>query len=406
MARRTRRILLLYWAAESKPRLAVLQHLRALRHLGPADEIIGVNAPDGAPRSLRTLRPDVVVLHTTFLGLRWTRGFEKRRERSEWLGGLDAVKVALPQDDYDHAGVLDDWLDDLGVDVVFTPLQPYAPVLYPRMSLRAEIRPALTGYVDDEAVAARQAPPIRLDRRPLHVAYRATRLPYWFGAHGQLKHRVGEAARAVAERQKLASDISTRPEDAIRGEEWLTFLASARTVVGCESGSSVLDSRGEMRAAIHQILVADPDASFEQVSARMPERWDSRRFFTISPRHLEAAATGTAQILVEGEYDGILEPGRHYLPVRRDLSDLEDALERSRDARRLQRLADAAFRDICLSGRYGYRGFAAEIDRVVTRHGAGVAQRGLARRAAGCAAVASARTDGALRSVFRRARRR
>ena len=61
-----------------------------------------------------------MILHTTFLGLRWIEGFDRRRRRSEWIAELQCPKIALPQDDYDHAAVLDGWLSELGVDVVFT----------------------------------------------------------------------------------------------------------------------------------------------------------------------------------------------------------------------------------------------------------------------------------------------
>ncbi len=47
----------------------------------------------------------------------------------------------------------------------------------------------------------------------------------------------------------------------------------------------------------------------------------------MSPRHLEAAATRTFQVLVEGDYSGALEAGIHYQPVHRDLSDIEAALD-------------------------------------------------------------------------------
>ena len=40
----------------------------------------------------------------------------------------------------------------------------------------------------------------------------------------------------------------------------------------------------------------------------MPSGWDSYAFFAISPRHLEAVITKTAQVLVEGRYSGVLEP--------------------------------------------------------------------------------------------------
>ena len=55
-------------------------------------------------------------------------------------------------------------------------------------------------------------------------------------------------------------------------------------------------------------LRSSPDATFEEVSRRMPSDWDAHQLVALSPRHLEAALTGTAQLLVEGRYDDVLDP--------------------------------------------------------------------------------------------------
>lgn len=355
-------------------RAGVEQHLNALRRLPGRNRVLTYNATRGAPLWLRQFKPDAVILHTTFLGLRWIEGFERRRRRSEWIGELRCPKVALPQDDYDHAAVLDEWLDELAVDVVFTPLAEHAHTLLPLTARRAVIRKALTGYVDD-SIARTRARPGRLASRELEVVYRATKLPYWFGSQGQLKHRIGLVAAKKASRLGLRTDISTRPEDAILGDRWLEFLASGRAVVGAESGSSVVDPDGSVRRAVRDLLRHAPDSTFEEVSERMPPGWDARRFVALSPRHLEAALTGTAQLLVEGRYDDVLEPGRHFLPVKADFSDLEAALDETRDPRRLQRLADAAYEEICLSGRYSYRRLMDEVDECLRELGAAERRR-------------------------------
>lgn len=365
--------------------------------------MVAYNAAYGAPRWLSRVRPDAVVLHTTFLALRWLDGFERRRERSAWISDLTCPKLALPQDDYDHAEILDEWLEELGVDAVLTALPEHAGTLLPRTSRRAEIRRVLTGYLDDEDVARLGRPPT-LAERASHVVYRATELPFWFGRHGRLKHEIGTAAEVAAGRLGLTADVSTRPEDAILGPRWLAFLASGRAVVGVESGSSALDRRGELRGALGAMLKEDPDASYEQAARNLPPGWDDHRFFALSPRHLEAAATGTAQVLVEGAYSGVLEADRHYLPVRPDLSDLDAALAETRDPRSLQRLADTARDEIGLSGRYSYRRFTAEVDDALRAHGAGARARRFRTSVSLVQGVASA--QGALelgaRSVARR----
>ena len=365
-----RRILLLYWSpAGARVRASLEQHLRALRRLPGRNHVVAYNASRGAPGWLRTFRPDAIVLHTTFLALRWIDGFETRRARSAWIGEARCTKLALPQDDYDHAETLDGWLEELGVDAVLTALPEHASTLYPRTSRRAEIVKVLTGYVDEDVVRRRPRPR-PLAERPLDVVYRATKLPFWFGSHGQLKHDVGAAADTAARRIGLRADISMDPGDAIVGGAWLDFLASGVTVVGCETGSSALDRAGELRRRVSELLREDPNRSFAEVSRHLPAGWDDHRFFALGPRHLEAATTGTAQVLVEGEYDGVLEPNRHYLPVRRDLSDLEDALARATDAEALQPFADAAYEELCLSEKYSYQRFGETIERALREHGA------------------------------------
>ena len=251
-----------------------------------------------------------------------------------------------------------------------------ASTLYPRTSRRAEIGKVLTGYVDDDALRSRPGPR-PLAERDRHLVYRATKLPYWFGSHGQLKHRVGTAAASVARGLSLRADVSTRARLTPIVGGWLDFLASGRAVVGCESGSSALD---RARRAAQGGLGA---ARATNRSCRSP-RWHRgcRRLgrpslLRLSPRHLEAALTGTAQILVEGDYDGVLEPDRHYLPVRTDLSDPRGrARADGASRRRSSRSRQPPTRSICLSGRYSYRRLAETVDAALREHGPSASDAG------------------------------
>jgi hypothetical protein len=171
--------------------------------------------------------------------------------------------------------------------------------------------------------------------------------------------------RAPAE--GLRTDISTRVEDTILGERWFDFLMSGRTVLGCESGSSVLDRRGEMQVRIRRMLAQDPDMSFDAVSQRMPKGWDEHAFLALSPRHFESVITKTCPVFVEGEYEGVFKRGRHYIPIRRDFSNLDEVLEQVRDRRRTEEIAETAYEEIYLSGKYGYSALAAELERVIGR---------------------------------------
>jgi hypothetical protein len=332
-------------------RLAVRQHLHLLD--GRGARVLYRNAIDPAPPWLAWTAPDLCILHTTFLShARWSYSFEEYREKFRWVARLDCPKVALPQDEYDHSGVMDDWLLELGVTSVYSCFGPGQwQTLYPRVSLRATFQETLTGFIDADAAAEVAGRIVPHARRPYDIVYRARKLPFWLGHHGQLKHRIGEVVRERAGHLGLQTDISTRPEDTIFGSGWLDFLMSGRAVVGAESGSSVLDTRGEIQRRVSRLLADQPNLTFDEVDAQMPAGWDSYAFFAISPRHLEAVITKTAQVLVEGRYSGVLEPERHYIPVRRDFSNLDEALEHLHDAEAVEKMTERAYQDVYLSGR-------------------------------------------------------
>jgi predicted nucleic acid-binding Zn-ribbon protein len=140
---------------------------------------------------------------------------------------------------------------------------------------------------------------------------------------------------------------------------------SGRATIGCEGGSSVLDWCGEIRAQIQAMLAADPGLSFEAISACMPKGWDAYRFLTITPRHFEAVITKTCQVLVEGDYRGVLEPDRHYIPIKRDFSNLDQALKKLCDKDLVHDIVERAYADIYLNNRYTYSAFAELIDQAL-----------------------------------------
>jgi hypothetical protein len=235
------------------------------------------------------------------------------------------------------------------------------------MRARAAFIKCLTGYVDPIQVAEFSGKTMPIRERPLDIVYRAAHLPYWFGSQGQLKHRIADiVARRAAERG-LRTDISTEYGKTITSNQWFYFLASSKTIIGCESGSSVLDPRGEIQKRIRAMLAEAPELSFEDVSRRLPAGWDGHRFFAIGPRHLEAIITRTCQILVEGEYDGVLLPHRHYLPLRRDFGNLDEVLAMIKDDALLEATANRAYAEIIEGGKLSYVAFASQLDAVVPR---------------------------------------
>lgn len=105
-----------------------------------------------------------------------------------------------------------------------------------------------------------------------------------------------------------------------------------------------------------------PDATFEEVEEKLfPNRDGEISYFALSPRHLEACATKTCQILIEGSYNNILQPDLHYIPLKEDMSNLDDIQAILKDETHRLKITTKAYEDIVASGKYTYRSFVTKV---------------------------------------------
>lgn len=322
----------------------------------------------GIPQRLRETHFDLVIFHTSLLATRWTPWlWRKATRRALALPRRGEVRVAMPQDEFLRAQLLGEFVRDADVDTVFS-VAPEAewPRIYPDLDRgRIRFHRVLTGYLDEHTLGRIERLSRPIGDRPVAVGYRAWSAPPWLGRHGQLKVSVAERVGGPALARGLPVDVSTRSEDSLLGDEWFRFLARCRYQLGVEGGASILDLDGSIKDRTEVYLADHPQATFDEVEAAcFPGRDGELGLFALSPRHLEACATRTCQVLVEGAYNGVLRPGVHYLQLKRDFSNLEQTLsEIQSDALRAE-IVENAYRDIVLSGRYTYRSFVEEIERV------------------------------------------
>ncbi|WFU66905.1 hypothetical protein [Bradyrhizobium brasilense] len=359
------RILILHELDDlASARRTSINHAFALLKYAPQHEYTLQSARQPVTARLREQAFDAIILDTTFLCWRWAR------PRSLWLDRLldayrfvaqsDAVKVALPQDEYDHAEVLDAWLADWKVDLIYSVCFDHHEEFYPRARRSARVLEALTGYVDDVDIGLMQRFAVPFDDREIDVGYRARALPAYFGRIGQLKAELGERFRSSMAGRRLKLDISTQPGDAIVGDGWLQFLGNSRFTLGCESGSSLLDPRGEIRECVERQLQRNRTAGFEELEQACFAGQDMRKVYTAAgPRLFEAAIARSCQILTPGNYAGALNPGEHYIALAPDCSNAEDVYEQMQDKDANQARIEACYRALVDDPKFRYRNFVA-----------------------------------------------
>jgi hypothetical protein len=323
------------------------------------------------PPSLRLADYQCVIIHST-------ASYDPERLLAFEAGSLSlaafgGVKVMLKQDEHYRTGRTLEYLQAARFDIVATCLEPdEATQVYRLPGL--ELLPVLPGYTSPTMLGLHYPP---LAERAIDVGYRGSPQPWSFGRLAYEKLEIGERFAAAAAPHRLRLDISSRWEDRYFGQDWLDFLGRCKATLGVESGANIFDYTGEVEAQCRSYRQAHPGASFEEVYAKLlAPHHDNLRYRTVSPRHFEAAACRTLQILYEGDYRGIFRPWRHYLPLRRDFGNFDEVLRALRDPALGAEITERAFTEIASNPAYSYAAFVKQLDeaifqRLVPRDAAG-----------------------------------
>ncbi len=314
------------------------------------------------PGGIDLERFDAIVFHYSLYLL--SDSYIGARDRS-MIASFRGVKVLFLQDEYRNIDRAHAVIRELGVDVLFTCVpEEEIEQVYPTSTLPGLIKiNNLTGYVPDTLTRI-SVPPI--NERRVDVGYRARTVPFWLGRLGAEKWQIVPRFLSATRDARLACDLSNREEDRIYGEAWVRFVTSCKTTLGVESGASVFDFDGSIERDVDAYVAANPNATFEEVEDRFLHQHEGKiRLNQISPRSFEAAALRTVMVLFEGEYSGILKPWRHYVPLRKDFSNIAEVIAAIRNTTLLQEIADCTYAEIALNPKYSYKAFVARFDEVL-----------------------------------------
>lgn len=374
-------ILVLYELGQNEDRNTINDHLYSFKRYQPQNNYHYINVNQIIPKILKRIKYDVVILHYTYLaGSRFLSDSSEWERKTAGLEDISGFKVAIPQDEYDHSGRLCELFKKIKVDLICTCfyLDEDIELAYPEEIVGSpKFLKVLTGYVNPDKLTQIGNNLLDYKDRPIDIGYRARKLPPHFGKHGQLKYELVELFNKVLVNRSFIYDINStnknfKQEDlglVKMGNSWYEFLLSCKSFIGCEGGSSLLDSDGSIKEATLTYLEEYPDASFEEVEkACFPNMDYNISCFAISPRHFEAGMTKTLQILVEGHYGGIFKPWRHYLPLKKDFSNVNEILEKLGDNEFCQNIVDRTYLEIVLNEKFSYKSFVGNIySSIVTK---------------------------------------
>ncbi len=275
------------------------------------------------------------------------------------------LKVLFIQDEYDYPQRTWDWINNLGIGLVFS-VVPHGGIsrVYPPQNFSCtRFVSVLTGYVPENKVFSLTPPP---SERHLTIAYRGRPLPVRYGKLGQEKVDVGKLVKHYCESKGITQDISWSEEDRIYGHQWYEFIGSSKAMLGSESGSNVFDWDGLLATKIKEYKVSSPNASDDEIYMKLVQPLEEEGLMNqVSPRIFEAIVAHTVLVLFEGEYSGVVTPDIHFISLKKDGSNLDEVFKLLLDVEYVDAMTKRTYQDIIDSGRYSYKSFVQRVDKEI-----------------------------------------
>ena len=284
------------------------------------------------------------------------------------LEAFNGLKFLFIQDEYDFPQRTWYWIRKIGINLVFT-VVPEAGIetVYPKAEFPyTRFVTNLTGYIPEKLPPTQELP--LPSERTLMVGYRGRPLPIRYGQLGIEKIAIGQIVKSYCDQHDVRSDIAWSEQARIYGPKWYDFVVSCRSMLGSESGSNVFDWDGTLNEVIERYRSANPGTTDDDVYKDIvrPKEIDGL-INQISPRVFEAIASRTVLVLFEGEYSGVIQPGVHYISLKKDGSNLIDVVRSLKSDSYVDAMAERAWHDVILSDKYSYRSFVDMVDKELER---------------------------------------
>lgn len=187
--------------------------------------------------------------------------------------------------------------------------------------------------------------PVPDAERPIDLGFSGDAYPFYLGH--QDRAEMGRFFRDRAAGWGLRIEYREGRESRLAPKEWIAFLLRCKGALHQEAGSDYLEVNDVTRQAVNELLVQRPDTPFAEVRARFFDAYPSPLSGrAIAPRHLEAIATRTCQIMFRGRFNDILEPDLHYLCLEKDFSNAEDVVARFKDPASRRAVAERAYEHV------------------------------------------------------------
>lgn len=341
----------------------IFEHLSSYQRYSQ-NEVYYASATHDAECNYDLSNFDVLVLHYSIrVSLTW----HLSSKFSEAIKKYQGHKILYIQDEYDCTETARTWIENLNIDTVFTCVpKEYVNSVYPTSRFPGvSFKQTLTGYIpiDHKNLTATVKP---ISERHSVIGYRGRNLPFWYGNLGREKAEIAEKMKSICEERSIAVDIEWDDSKRIYGPGWFEFIARNKATLGTESGSNIFDDYGHLKDNIELEIKENPEITYEEIFQKYLTDYEGKVVMNqISPRIFESIVLKTALVLYEGNYSGVIKPHQHFIPLKKDFSNIDEVLNKVTNDDFLSEMTERAYDDIVVSGKYTYLNFINEFDNYI-----------------------------------------
>ena len=274
------------------------------------------------------------------------------------------VKILFVQDEYENTNTVINSIINLKINIVYTCVpKKYIYTIYPKSRLKnVEFVQTLTGYIPEHK-DLKKTLPISSNKRKIIIGYRGNDLPYHYGDLGQEKKIIAQKMKEEAIKRNLNIDISFESANRIYGNDWIKFLQNSLATLGTESGSNLFDYDGAYKKNFLTYLKSHPLADFKTAKFNVLGEFKEKEIMNqISPRIFEAISFKTALVLFEGNYSNIIKPNIHFIPLKKDFSNIDYVFKKLSNIKYIQKMVDTAYKDVIQTDSFSYNTFISKFD--------------------------------------------
>ncbi len=306
---------------------------------------------------------DVVAIHHS---LRYdpNRHFVLKKKLNEFKG----KKILFLQDEYIYTGRNIKFIQDVNFHLVFTcvPTEHIKKIYGNSFNHKTRFISILTGYVKDWKQNKKFIKPIK--SRKIDLGYRGRESDYCWGSLVREKFTFPKKILKKIKNSDIKINISFKDKDRIYGKKWIKFIQECKAMLGTESGSNLFDFNNDLMDIEKKLKLKNSNLTFKdylKVLQSMGYIEYEKVMNQISPRIFEAIENKTLLVLSEGEYSGVIKAGKHYFPLKKDLSNLNEMIKLLKDNNNIQKIVDNAYVDIIDSNKYGYKSYVKKIEKEI-----------------------------------------